>query len=276
MIKVKKRRSSGKIVESFEDRKSIFSGRPKKSLVKKLKKTAGRDCRGRISVRHKGGGEKRLYRVISELGTLNQSIKVINIEYDPYRSARIALVELENGQHRYIIAGDNLKPGDEILMGSKQNVKQHERTELGNIQIGSSIYDIQIRSDSKSYMVRSAGTSAALMAIEGQYAMVKLPSGEQRKVNVKCLATVGQVSNKDHSNIVIGKAGRKRRMGIRPSVRGKAMYPAAHPHGGGEGVNPIGLKYPKTPWGKIAMGKKTRRNVKSSAFIIKRRQSKKR
>lgn len=276
MIKVKKRRSSGKIVESFEDRKSLFTGRPKRSLTKKLKKTAGRDNRGRISIRHRGGGEKRRYRILSELGSLNQSVKVINIEYDPYRSGRIALVELENGQNKYIIAGEDLKPGDKIFMGEKQNLKQHERSEIANIAIGSSIYDIQIYPNSKSYMVRSAGTSASIMAIEGQYAMVKLPSGEQRKIHIKCLATVGQVSNKDHSNIVIGKAGRKRRMGFRPSVRGKAMNPVAHPHGGGEGVNPIGLKYPKTPWGKIAMGKKTRRNVKSDLFIIKGRKSKKR
>lgn len=276
MIKVRKRRSSGKIIESFEDRKFVFSGSPKKSLTKKLRKTSGRDNRGRISIRHRGGGAKKTYRILSELGNLNQEIEVINIEYDPYRSARIALVELENGSNKYIIAGEDLKPGDTIFMGDKKNLKQYERSELKNIAVGSSIYDVQIYPNSKSYFARSAGASAILMALEGKYALVKLPSGEQRRISEKCLATIGQVSNKDHSNIIIGKAGRKRKMGIRPTVRGKAMNPVAHPHGGGEGVNPIGLKYPKTPWGKIAIGKKTRRNVMSNVFIVKSRTKKKR
>jgi len=276
MIKEKKRRSPGKIIESFEERKFMFSGGPKGSLTRKLKKTAGRDNRGKISIRHKGGGVKKTYRVLSELGDLNQEVKVLNIEYDPYRSARIALVELKNGQNKYIIAGEDLKPGKKIFMGDRKNLKRNERSKLANIAVGSSIYDIQLYPNSKNCIARSAGTSAILMALEGGYALVKLPSGEQKRINEKCLATIGQVSNKDHSNIIIGKAGRKRKMGIRPTVRGKAMHPGAHPHGGGEGVNPIGLKYPKTPWGKMAIGKKTRRNTKSDTFIVERRPTKKR
>jgi large subunit ribosomal protein L2 len=274
MTKIVKRRSSGKIVESFEDRKSLFKGASPKSLLKKLKKNSGRDNRGRISVRHRGGGSKKLYRVISELGSLGEEVKVLRIEYDPYRTARIALVELKSGQKKYIIAAENIKAGQTVSMGSTSQAKNFDRAKLGDIPIGSQVFDIQIYPQSKKYLARAAGSSATLMALEGDSALLRLPSGEQRKINKNCFASMGQASNQDHSNIIIGKAGRVRRMGIRPSVRGKAMYPKAHPHGGGEGVNPIGLKYPKTPWGKIAMGKKTRRNRKSDSCIIKRRTKK--
>ncbi len=266
-----KKRSSGKIRESYVDRNGLFKGKPKKSLVKNLKKNSGRDISGRLSMRHRGGGQKKQYRKISELGGLGDEVKVINIEYDPCRTAWIALVELKNNQKRYIIAAENLKPGKSIFMGKDKEIKLFDRSRIENIPVGSDIFDIQMYPDSKKYIARAAGSSAVLMAIENSYALLKLPSGEQRKIDKRCFASVGRSSNQENSNIIIGRAGRKRMMGIRPSVRGKAMYPAAHPHGGGEGVNPIGLKYPKTPWGKIAIGKKTRRNKKSNMFIVKNR-----
>lgn len=274
MAKIIKRRSSGKIVESFEDRKGLFRGGPQKSLIKKLKKRGGRDNTGRISVRHRGGGGKKLYRTISELGDLGESVKVVRIEYDPYRSARIALVELKNGEKKYIIAAENLKPGQIISMGGDTELGNSDRSRLKNIPIGSQVFNIQFYPQSKKYFARAAGSSATLLAIEEEYALLKLPSGEQRKVHKDNFASIGQSSNQEHSNIVIGKAGRIRRIGFRPTVRGKAMYPAAHPHGGGEGVNPVGLKYPKTPWGKVAIGKKTRRNKKTDKYIAKRRTKK--
>lgn len=274
MVRIVKRRTSGKIVESFEDRSGLFKGSPQRSLVKMLKKSSGRDNKGRISVRHRGGGSKRLYRVISELGSLGEEIKILRIEYDPYRSARIALVELKNGQKKYILAAENMKPNQTISMGEDVQAENFDRAKLKNIPVGSQVFDVQFYPQSKKYLARAAGSSATLMALEGDYALLRLPSGEQRKVNKESFASIGQASNQEHSNIVLGKAGRVRKMGIRPTVRGKAMHPKAHPHGGGEGVNPIGLKYPKTPWGKVAMGKRTRRNNNSGKYIIKRRAAK--
>lgn len=277
MIRKLKKITSGYFEQSFEDRSNLSSGGPQKSLLSKHTRSFGKDNTGKISSRHKGAGVKRKYRVISSLEDFkNFSAKVIDLQYDPNRSANIALLELNNGSKKYIIAPVDLKRGDSISFKENAHVNSGDRAQLKNIPIGSSLHNIELVPNSKGAIARSAGTFATLMAIEEGYALLRMPSGELRKVNENCLASVGQVSNVDHSNIRIGMAGRKRRMGIRPSVRGKAMNPNSHPHGGGEGVNPIGLKYPKTPWGKIAIGKKTRKNKNSDKLIVKSRASKKR
>jgi len=272
MIKIKKRMSSGYIKESFVDRSEIFKGTAQKSLLKKLKSHSGRDRLGHLSSRHSGSGAKKMYRVITSLDKVGARSGVIkSIEYDPYRSAYIARVELEDKQTCYVLAQDKLKEGSKIkTVESEENLNTGDRTRLFNIPVGSQISDVELYPGNRARLVRSAGSSATLMAIEEDYALVKLPSGEQRKIHKNCYATIGQISNPEHSNIRYGKAGRKRLMGIRPTVRGKVMSPRAHPHGGGEGVNPIGLKYPKTPWGKHAMGKITRRNKKTNKFIVKK------
>jgi len=271
MIRSQKRISSGYFEESFEERSHLSKSRPLKSLILKIKRNTGRDDTGQISTRHKGGGVKKLFRVISTLDQfMGEEAKVIRLEYDPNRSANIALVELPFGVKRYIIAPDKLKVGDTITSQEKVEIKAGNRAKLENIPVGTQVHDIQLYPQSKNRIARSAGTYAVLMALDGEWALLKLPSGELRKINRACFASVGQVSNTDHKNIKIGKAGRKRKMGVRPTVRGKAMHPAAHPHGGGEGVNPIGLKYPKTPWGKVAIGHKTRGKKISDKFIVKR------
>lgn len=272
MIKIKKTRSSGKIVQSFESRDNLSKSKPTKSLIKKNRRSTGRDQKGHVSVRHKGGGVKRKYREISNLESLEgEKFEVLAIEYDPNRTARIALIELPNGRKKYIIATENLIKGNQVRFSVTEELSSGDRSRLKDIPVGSEICNIQLFPDKNTYIARAAGTKATLMALEGNYALLKLPSGELRRVHKNCYASFGQISNSEHSNIVIGKAGRKRKMGIRPTVRGKAMHPAAHPHGGGEGVNPIGLKHPKTPWGKIAMGKKTRRNKGTDKFIVKSR-----
>lgn len=277
MIKIVKRRSSGKIIEIFETREGLSRTIRRKALTKRKVRSSGRDNLGRISVRHRGGGSKRLYRTLADLGGVNNTeAKVISIEYDPFRTARIALVELSGGRKRYIIAPEGLKAGKVIKCGDDTKGRKYERCQLKDIPIGSEIFDVEILPQSKNHMVRSAGAKALLTAREGERVLLKLPSGEQRYFDERCYGTVGQASNGEHANITIGKAGRKRRMGIRPTVRGKAMHPKAHPHGGGEGVNPIGLKYPKTPWGKIAIGKKTRSISKVNKNILKPRPRKKR
>jgi large subunit ribosomal protein L2 len=212
-----------------------------------------------------------LFREISTLEKISdQEATVVSIDYDPNRSARIALVELINGTKKYIIAPENLKVGVKIKSGKNDDFEIGDRSKLCDIPVGTQISDIQIYPESNKFFARAAGVYATILAVEGEYALLKLPSGETRKVNINCYATVGQVSNSDHSNVRLGKAGRTRKMNIRPHVRGKVMSPRSHPHGGGEGVNPIGLKYPKTPWGKIAIGKKTRGERKSDKFIVKR------
>jgi large subunit ribosomal protein L2 len=270
MLKVIKTITSGYINQSFEDRSCLSKDRPTRSLVRKKKKILGRDDTGQISTRHKGGGAKRLYRLISTLESIGEQAKVIAIEYDPNRTARIALVELENGQRKYVIAPENLKAGDQIKSRKDMDLLNGDRLKLEDIPVGSQICDIQMYPMAKKFIARAAGASASIMALEGDYALLKLPSGELRKIRKECFATIGQISNSEHSNIRIGKAGRNRMKNIRPSVRGQVMSPDAHPHGGGEGNNPIGLKYPKTPWGKIAIGKKTRGKKKSDKFIVKR------
>lgn len=265
--------TAGRRSLSFEDFSKLSKKRPEKSLIKSLNRKAGRGHGGKISVRHRGGGQKRLYRLISDLSKkLDVSAKVLALEYDPNRSAFIALVEYTDKQKTYILAPQELKVGDEIIASEKTVLKPGNRMKLKNIPSGLEIYNLELfPGRGKGQIVKSAGSQAKVLAKEGDYASVQLPSGEVRKIHLECFASIGIVSNPSHSAIRIGKAGRQRRRGIRPTVRGKAMHPAAHPHGGGEGVNPIGLKYPKTPWGKHALGVKTRKKKYSNKFILKRR-----
>ena len=250
--------------------------KPEKSLVVKLKKTAGRNSYGRITVRHRGGGNKSKYRVIDfKRDKVDMPATVMTLEYDPNRTAYIALVQYEDGEKRYIIAPNELKVGDVVVSSDKADIKPGNTLPLANIPVGTIIHNIEISKNKGAQLVRSAGNAAQLMAKEGNYALVRLPSGEVRKILIECKATVGQVSNLEHENISIGKAGRKRHMGIRPTVRGVVMNPCDHPHGGGEGKSPIGRPAPVTPWGKPALGYKTRKTKKNtSKMIVKRRNDK--
>ncbi len=258
---------------SVADFDILTKSKPPKKLVRALKRNAGRDQTGQISVRHKGGGAKRNYRDISKLDQfLGSSAQVEAIHYDPNRSAYLAMIKFADKTHSYILAWQGAKIGDKVVAEEKTEIQPGCRMRLANIPNGIGIYDIEMQPGQGGKLVRSAGATAAITAKEGAWVHLKMPSGEIRKINKNCFASIGQVSNAAHSLIRIGNAGRKRHMGIRPSVRGKAMHPDAHPHGGGEGVNPIGLKYPKTPWGKHALGVKTRKKNKySSRMIIKRR-----
>ncbi|OGY41689.1 MAG: 50S ribosomal protein L2 [Candidatus Buchananbacteria bacterium RBG_13_39_9] len=262
----------GANVDSFKD---ITRQKPQKKLIFIKKKTGGRNVQGKITVRHIGGGEKRYIRVIDfKRDKFDMPAKVISIEYDPNRNARIALVLYSDGEKRYIIAPVELKVDDVIMTYLEKTlaIKAGNAMALERMPIGSMLYNIELTPGKGGQLVRSGGTSAQLMAIEGDYATIKLPSGEIRKVLKKCLAVLGSVSNPDSMNIRLGKAGRKRHMGIKPTVRGKAMNPVDHPHGGGEGKHPIGLKYPKTKWGKHALGVKTRKPQKySDKMIIQRK-----
>lgn len=264
-----------------EDTSSITAKKPHKSLLVTIKNKAGRDNTGRISVHHRGGGAKRKYRIISSLQDfIGQKVTVKTIEYDPNRSARIMLVELENGSKKYLLAPEGIKVGDKITADEKVSIKTGNRLKLRNIPSGTEIYDIEIHPNSKGTMVKSAGSSAMLLALaEGEgkrakYVQIKLPSGEIRLIHQDCFASIGKVSNSTHFAVKLGKAGRSRWLRRRPHVRGKAKNPVDHPHGGGEGGSPVGLKHPKTPTGKAAMGLKTRRNKRSSKFIIKRKKQK--
>jgi large subunit ribosomal protein L2 len=249
--------------------------KPEKSLISKSGKKSGRSkSSGRITVRRRGGGSKKKYRMIDfKRNKFDQTAEVASIEYDPNRSAFIALIKYKDGEKSYIIAPNTLKVGDEVLSSDKKiEVKIGNRMPLKHIPSGNFIYNIELTPGRGGQMIRSAGSQAQIMSIEKKYTQLKMPSGEYRNILSKCLATVGQVSNTDHENIEIGKAGRKRWMGIRPSVRGKVMNPVDHPHGGGEARNSIGLIHPKTPWGKPALGFKTRKKgKKSDKLIIKRR-----
>lgn len=249
--------------------------RPEKSLLLPPKKRAGKSIStGRITVRHRGGGSKKKYRLIDfKRDKYNMKAKISALEYDPNRSAFIALLKYEDGEKRYIIAPHQIKVGDEIVSSKeKLEAKPGNRMPLKHMPLGSFVYDVELLPGKGAQMVRSAGNLAQFMALEGKYAQLRLPSGEIRNVLADCFATIGQVSNPDYENIEIGKAGRQRWKGIRPTVRGKAMNPVDHPHGGGEGRSPVGLVYPKTPWGKPALGVKTRKKGKASdKLIIKRR-----
>jgi len=249
---------------------------PEKSLVEVLKNKAGRNSYGRITVRHQGGGNKKKYRVIDfKRNKLDMTAKVLRLEYDPNRSAFISLVEYEDGERRYILAPVGLKVGDTIVSSVSADIKPGNTLPLSNIPVGTIIHNIELYPGKGAQLVRSAGVEAQLMAKEGEMAQVRLPSGEYRKIRMSCMATIGQVGNIDHANIHIGKAGRKRHMGVRPTVRGSVMNPCDHPHGGGEGKAPIGRSGPVTPWGKPTLGYKTRKTKnKSNKFIVKRRNQK--
>lgn len=260
-------------VSTFEE---ISKVGPEKSLLQPLKKNAGRNSYGRITVRHQGGGTRQKYRVIDfKRDKDGIPAKVASIEYDPNRTANIALIQYSDGEKRYIIAPNGLKVGDNIESGQKADIKVGNALKLINIPVGTLIHNIELKPGKGGQMVRSAGNAAQLMAKEGDYGQVRLPSGEVRMVRIECKATIGQVGNTDHENITIGKAGRKRWMGVRPTVRGVVMNPCDHPHGGGEGKSPIGRPSPVTPWGKPTLGLKTRKKNKSSnKFIVKSRNSK--
>ncbi len=250
----------------------ITRSKPEKSLLRPLKKKAGRNARGVITVRHKGGGHKRRYRLIDfKRDKADIPATVSTIEYDPNRSARIALLTYADGEKRYIIAPQGLRVGDKVMSGANAEIKTGHALPISRIPLGTQIHNIELYPGKGGQLVRSAGTSAQLMAKEGPYAQVRLPSGEVRLVSQRCLATIGVVGNVEHGNIKIGKAGRKRWMGVRPSVRGIAMDPNSHPHGGGEGRSPIGMPGPKTPWGKPTLGAKTRKNKATDKYIVRRR-----
>lgn len=246
--------------------------KPEKRLLKRLKKRAGRAKSGQITVRHRGGGVKKLYRVIS-FGQewIGMPAKIIAFEYDPYRTANIALLEYENGKKEYRLAINGLKVGDEILAAEKAKVKDGNRMRLVNIPIGAEICNVELRPNQGGKIIRSAGSSAVILAHEGEYTHLKMPSKEVRKVFSQCFATVGRISHPEHQLRKLKKAGQRRLMGGRPRVRGTVMSPTAHPHGGGEARTPIGMPAPKTPWGKPARGVKTRRNKATEKYIIKKR-----
>ena len=263
----------GMTVSTFEE---ITCSTPEKSLTVTLKKHSGRNNRGKITVRHRGGGYRPKYRII-DFKRNKDGIPgtVATIEYDPNRSANIALINYADGEKRYIIAPNKLKVGDVIVSGPDADIKIGNALPLANIPVGTIIHNIEMKPGKGGQMVRSAGNGAQLMAKEGNEAQVRLPSGEVRKVRIECRATIGEVGNLDHQNIQIGKAGRKRHMGIRPTVRGSVMNPNDHPHGGGEGKAGIGRVSPVTPWGKPALGYKTRKKKKASdKYIVKRRNEK--
>lgn len=259
---------------TFEE---ITKTEPEKSLLRPLKKKAGRNVQGRITVRHRGGGHKRLYRLIDfKRDKHGIPARVASIEYDPNRSARIALLVYADGEKRYIIAPLGLRVGDTVMSGPDAEIHVGNALPLERIPLGTQVHNVELYPGRGGQLVRAAGTSAQVLAKEGDYVTLRLPSGEVRLVRKECMATIGQVGNVEHGNIRLGKAGRKRWLGRRPHVRGSAMSPRDHPHGGGEGRTPIGLPGPKSPWGKPTLGKKTRRNKATDKYIIRRRGAKRR
>ena len=271
-LKVYRPTSPGRRGMSGSTFEEITKGKPEKSLLLPLKKRAGRNNQGRITVRHRGKGAKRRLRIIDfKRDKTGVPGRVAAIEYDPNRSARIALIFYADGEKRYILAPLEIDVGDTVMSGSEAEVKPGNALPMKSIPTGSPIHNIELQKGRGGQVVRSAGTAAQLMGKEGEYALVRLPSGEIRRIRSDCLATIGQLGNIDHQNIKLGKAGRKRWLGWRPTVRGSAMNPRDHPHGGGEGRSPIGLPGPKTPWGKPALGYKTRKPKASDKMIIKRR-----
>ena len=260
-------------MQTFEE---ITTSTPEKSLLVSLKSKAGRNSQGKITVRHRGGGVKRKYRIIDfKRNKDGIEAKVVSIEYDPNRTAYIALVAYKDGEKRYILAPEGLKVGDVVVSGPDADIKPGNTLPLKNIPVGTVVHNIELQVGKGGQLVRSAGNSAQLMAKEGEYATLRLPSGEMRYVRIECRATIGSVSNSTNDIVNLGKAGRKRHMGWRPTVRGSVMNPNDHPHGGGEGKSPVGRPRPVTPWGKPALGYKTRRNKKySDRFIVKGRNAK--
>jgi len=271
-VKVYKPTSAGRRDMTGHSFEEITKSRPEWSLTEPLRRTGGRNNKGRITVRHRGGGHKRRYRIIDfKRNKFDSRAEVLAIEYDPNRSARIALLQYEDGEKRYIIAPLGLKVGDTVGNGEQAELRPGNALQIKDIPLGTQIHNIELRPGKGGQIARSAGTSAQLVAKEGTYAQIRLPSGEVRLIHERCMATLGQVGNTDHGNVKLGKAGRRRWMGWRPSVRGTAMDPDSHPHGGGEGRTGIGMAAPKTPWGKPALGKRTRANKRTANFIVRRR-----
>ena len=259
---------------SFE---AITTDKPQRKLIVKKTKRGGRNVQGRITVRHRGGGHKRRIRIIDFKRNKHEiPAKVAEIEYDPNRSANIALLHYVDGEKRYILAPQGLKKGDSVESGPNAEIRSGNSLPLANIPTGTLIHNIEMQEGHGGQLARAAGTGAQLVAKEGDYAQIRMPSGEVRLIRLKCYATIGQIGNVDHGNIKLGKAGRKRHMGIRPTVRGTAMSPRDHPHGGGEGRSGIGMPSPKSPWGQPTLGKKTRRNKATDKFIVRRRSKKRR
>ena len=256
------------VVDDFSD---ITTAVPYKSLLAPLTKKGGRNNKGRITVRHRGGGHKRRYRILDFIRSKTGKAVIESIEYDPNRSARISLVRYEDGTRKYIITPNNANLGDVIENGENAENAIGNTKKLGSLQTGSVVHNIELSPGKGGVMVKSAGTSAQVMAHESGYTLLRLPSGEMRRVLSTCTATIGQVSNPENKNKKLGRAGTSRRLGRRPSVRGSAMSPNAHPHGGGEGRAGVGMKHPKTPWGKPALGKRTRRNKKTDKMVLRRR-----
>lgn len=272
-VKVLKPTSPGRRNISISDFSVLTKKKPEKSLLSGKKKCAGRNNYGRLTVRHRGGGHKRRYRMIDFKMTDKQGIPatVKAIEYDPNRTAYIALICYADGEKRYILAPEKVKEGDKIICGEKAKVKVGNRIPLKNIPVGFAVHNVELHRGKGGQIVRSAGSSAKVVSVEGELAQIQLPSKEIRLVDKNCYASIGVVSNVDHSNLRIGKAGRSRWLGRRPQVKGKNMNPCDHPHGGGEGHSPIGLKQPKTPWGMPALGFKTRKRKYSDSLILRRR-----
>ncbi len=271
-IKVYKPTTNGRRNMSTINYSQLSKVAPERSLLEPLKKTSGRNSYGRITVRHHGGGNRQKYRIIDfKRNKVNVPATVLTLEYDPNRSAFIALIQYEDGVKNYIIAPSGLKVGDVVVSGAAADIKVGNALPLVNIPTGTFVHNVELYPGRGGQLARSAGNAAQLMAKEGKYALLRLPSGELRNVPVDCMATIGTVSNEDHLNVKIGKAGRTRHMGIRPTVRGSVMNPCDHPHGGGEGKSPIGRPGPVTPWGKPALGYKTRAKHKQSDKLIVRR-----
>ena len=259
---------------TFEE---ITRSKPERSLLIPKRQRGGRNNQGRITVRHRGGGHRRQVRVVDfKRNKRDVPAKVASIEYDPNRSARLALLHYADGEKRYIVAPLDLQVGDTVLAGPEADIRPGNSLPLANIPLGTQIHNIELYEGKGGQLVRAAGTSAQVLGKEGRYAAIRLPSGEVRRIRQACYATIGEVGNPDHSNIKLGKAGRKRYMGFRPTVRGSAMSPRDHPHGGGEGRSPIGMPSPKSPWGKKTLGKKTRRNKRTDKYIIRHRSKRRR
>lgn len=276
-VKVYKPTSPGRRGMSVLTFEEITQTTPEKSLLAPQKQNSGRNNQGRITVRHRGGGHKRRYRIIDfKRDKHDVPATVRSIEYDPNRTARIALLVYADGEKRYILAPVGLAVGDTVMSGPNAEIRVGHALPIYRIPLGTQLHNIELQPGKGGQLVRSAGTSAQLLAKEGDYSQVRLPSGEVRYISQNCLATIGQIGNVEHSNIVLGKAGRKRWLGIRPSVRGSAMDPNSHPHGGGEGRAPIGMPGPKTPWGKPALGAKTRKNKRTDKYIVRSRRQKRR
>jgi len=271
-IKVYKPTSPGRRGMSVSTFEEITRSKPERSLVRPLREHAGRNNQGRVTVRHQGGGHKRMYRLIDfRRDKHGVPARVSSIEYDPNRSARIALLTYADGEKRYILAPVGLKVGSQIMSGPEAEVRVGNALPLRNVPLGTVVHNVELQPGRGGQMARSAGTGAQVLAKEGDIAQLRLPSGEVRRVALTCLATIGQVGNTEHANLKLGKAGRKRWLGIRPTVRGTAQDPNSHPHGGGEGRSSVGMPGPKTPWGKPALGYKTRKNKRTEGAIVRRR-----